>query len=225
MNFTISDVIINAVAGMGLGWMSVPHCFSMCGPLHLSICATSQKGKVFKTMTLFNIGRLIGYAIAGVIFGYIGVFVNTLAGCPSCASKSTAGKIGRHVAYLIPAAMMFYFSYKSFRKSASSGELPGFISKYIIKFKNYGLLGVGCATTLLPCGVLYLAFAKAAGTASPVLGAIVLLAFCIPITFSLELGILIGHAAGKKMNIFVDKLFPWLTLFAGIVYVILFIVK
>ena len=62
-------------AGLALGWVAIPHCFGMCGPLHISVCAT-HRNKSLKALSLFNIGRISGYSFAGLLFGAFGEFIN-----------------------------------------------------------------------------------------------------------------------------------------------------
>ena len=63
------------LAGLGLGWIAIPHCYGMCGPLHISVCA-AHRNKSTQALTLFNIGRIFGYTSAGLLFGAFGEFIN-----------------------------------------------------------------------------------------------------------------------------------------------------
>lgn len=63
----MESILYAITAGIGLGWIAIPHCCGMCGPLHLAICSINRQ-KVIATGLNFNIGKLIGYTIAGALF-------------------------------------------------------------------------------------------------------------------------------------------------------------
>jgi sulfite exporter TauE/SafE len=63
--------VFAVIGGMWFGLFTVPHCFGMCGPLHLAMCLASKK-RSFKSLTLFNFGRIIGYTLIGVACGFFG---------------------------------------------------------------------------------------------------------------------------------------------------------
>ena len=69
------DPIPSILAGLALGWVAIPHCYGMCGPLHVSVCAL-HRTQSLKALSLFNIGRVTGYSLAGLLFGAFGEFIN-----------------------------------------------------------------------------------------------------------------------------------------------------
>ena len=69
------DPIPSILAGLALGWVAIPHCYGMCGPLHVSVCALHRTHSL-KALSLFNVGRVTGYSLAGLLFGAFGEFIN-----------------------------------------------------------------------------------------------------------------------------------------------------
>ena len=39
----MESLIAALLGGTALGWIAIPHCLGMCGPLHISICAINKK--------------------------------------------------------------------------------------------------------------------------------------------------------------------------------------
>lgn len=214
------SLIYAATTGLGLGWLSIPHCYAMCGPLHMSICALNWK-KSITSLLLVNTGRIIGYTMAGILFGYFGAFISAISKmqCPHCSKGGGSG----YLAYLFPAILMFLISIRYFLKKGTTAKMPGFLQKYVSVANKYSLVIFGLVLTLLPCGMLYVAFAAAVTTSSPVYGGVLMFAFVITHTFFLQLGVIVGKYANRRLGQWFDLLFPWITLFLGLVYLFLFI--
>ena len=213
-----TNVVLAAGAGIIIGWACVPHCFGMCGPLHLAVCLSGGKSR-YKTLSLFNLGRLIGYTLVGAACGFMG---SVLANAFPKACCHGAGR--RYLFYLLPGITFLIIAVQAFLKkpAAGGGGSEGWATKLFKKAQKYGPVPCGIASTALPCGVLYAAFAIAVGTSSVLLGAILLFAYCLSLTFFLQLGIMVGTSAGGKLGPIVNRIFPWLALLGGIIYLILF---
>ena len=76
-----------------LGWVAIPHCYAMCGPLHVSVCALHRE-KSLKALSLFNLGRVFGYTVAGLLFGAFGAFINVGA-AHYCCQQNANCRLGR----------------------------------------------------------------------------------------------------------------------------------
>ena len=83
-----TTVILSIVAGSLFGFLSVPHCLGMCGPLHLAMCLSGPR-KSFRTLTLFNIGRILGYTLIGLLLGLLGEQVTRFAGASEPAAANS----------------------------------------------------------------------------------------------------------------------------------------
>jgi len=78
---------------------------------------------------------------------------------------------------------------------------------------------------MIPCGMLYAAFAMAIGTGSWHLGGLFMLAFVLTQTFFMQLGISLGRLVDKKWGARFERAFPWLCLAVGTYYIVAFILK
>ncbi|MCF7972680.1 MAG: sulfite exporter TauE/SafE family protein [Phycisphaerae bacterium] len=226
MDSLSTTTLIKAVgAGMALGWIAVPHCLSMCGPLHISVCAF-HPNRSFRAISLFNLGRVIGYTLAGLVLGFAGHLVNLAApACAHCAGAEAPGLANLALSLLFPAVLMFYIAYKGFRKQGFALKLPAFL-KPIIKLDQAQYLPLmGAVTVFIPCGMLYAAFAGAVAFAAPLAATIFMFAFVVTQSFFMQLGISLGQLLNKKWNTLFERVFPWLALMLGCAYLVFFIKK
>lgn len=167
------------------GFLGSLHCVGMCGPF-VYIFNAQKSGSGFLRNAVYNLSRSVSYTIVGVILGSIGFGLNTFF------LSDLAAIIGGGL------IILFAFSYilpGQFGKLLS-GTLPSGIyrgiSGVLKKFENKTLLAMvlGLISGLLPCGLLYPAFALAILTGSPLYGGLVMLAFSFatyPTLFALGL--------------------------------------
>ena len=218
----MKELIAAIIAGSALGWVAIPHCYAMCGPLHVSVCAL-HRGKSLKALSLFNLGRIAGYTIAGLLFGAFGEFIN-IGPAHFCCQIGEHPLRGALLSLLFPGVMMLFIAGYAFRKKGLKAPKSSWLSRFFSG--GLGKLTVGGAcTSLIPCGMLYAAFAMAVGTGRWYLGGAFMLAFVITQTFFMQLGISLGRLVDKKWGARFEKAFPWICLLIGIFYVILFVLK
>ncbi len=274
--------VFAVIAGTLFGLVSVPHCFGMCGPLHLTMCLAAKK-RSFKSLTLFNLGRILGYTLLGAVFGFFGERLSgtfdaprptpatherpatvdvptsccakknvekprtiavpkscceaeksaTVAVPKSCCEAATASPertLGlnatarRMLMFIFPAVILIVVGIKGIlkRPAAVGTGGGGWLTRLFAKFQSGGPVACGVGASLIPCGMLYVAFAMAVGTVSAFLGGVFMLCYCLTITFFMQLGIMVGTTFGKKLGPKVDRLFPWAAFTGAIVYVALF---
>ena len=218
----MKELIAAIIAGSALGWVAIPHCYAMCGPLHVSVCALHRE-KSLKALSLFNLGRISGYTIAGLLFGAFGEFIN-IGSAHYCCQLGDHPLRGALLALLFPGVTMLFIAGYAFRKKGLKAPQSSWLSRFFSC--GLGKLTVGGAcTSLIPCGMLYAAFAMAVGTGRWYLGGAFMLAFVITQTFFMQLGISLGRLVDKKWGARFEKAFPWICLMIGIFYVVLFVLK
>lgn len=218
----MKELIGAIIAGTLFGWAAIPHCYAMCGPLHVSVCALHRE-KSLKALSLFNLGRIAGYTLAGILFGAFGAFIN-IGPAHYCCQTGDHPLRGVILSLLFPGITMLFIAGYAFRKKGLKAPKSSWLSRFF----NGGLgkltLG-GASTSLIPCGMLYAAFAMAIGTGHWYLGGAFMLAFVVTQTFFMQLGISLGRLVDKKWGIRFEKAFPWLCLAIGAFYIILFLRK
>lgn len=218
----MKELITAVIMGSTLGWAAIPHCYAMCGPLHVSVCALHREQSL-KALSLFNLGRILGYTLAGILFGAFGAFIN-LGPAHYCCQMGEHPLRGALLSLLFPGIMMFFIAFYSFRRKGLNAPKSNWLSKFFSG--GLGKLTVGgVCTSLIPCGMLYAAFAMAVGTGSWYAGGSFMLAFVVTQTFFMQLGISLGRLLDKKWGKRFEKAFPWLCLVIGLVYCALFVIK
>lgn len=156
-----------------------PHCAGMCGPF--AALATIRRGPPRRgpgTAIAYNLGRGVAYVALGAIAGLIGLALDrggTLAGL-----QHIAGWIAGVTMILVGMASLAH----RFGLRAWHGARPARGRRIAGVFGRIGHLepvprafGIGVATSLLPCGWLWVFAIAAAGTGHPGLGAATMAAF------------------------------------------------
>ena len=211
-----ASIIAAVITGVGLGWISIPHCFGMCGALHLTVsCIHSERP--IRSLTVFNLGRLVGYTILGAIAGGAGFLINK-AGV-SCCGNATSPPI---LSTLVPAIMFLALAISALRKSGVAGTVTPLLKKLLGKV---GLFASGCAAALLPCGVLYAALAAAVGTGNLLAGGILMFVYCLTLTVVMQLVLIAGHGVHHTFKQRLEMLLPYIFFALALLYFAIFFAK
>jgi sulfite exporter TauE/SafE len=152
------------ISGFALGIVSSFHCVGMCGPIALSLPVYYLPAhKKLLGILFYHSGRIFLYALLGLFFGFVGrqfylaglqQYFSIALGCMILLIllQSTFGRKFIHLKL-----------FDQFQE-----KLQNIITIYIQKKQLYGMLILGLANGLLPCGMVYLAItgAMAAGNLS-----------------------------------------------------------
>jgi uncharacterized protein len=201
-------ILIGAVVSSSL--LGSMHCVGMCGPLAIwasgagdsrvgsSNGGRSARRQMAAATTLYHVGRLITYAIAGVIAGAAGSLVDY---------GGEALGVQLFAARMVGATMilMGLFRLVTIFRVATPKALspkPSMVTRALLRMRPYIFrlplltkgLATGLLTAFLPCGWLYLFALVAAGTGSIVMGPIVMIAFWIG-----TVPALVGLVAGTRL--------------------------
>ena len=134
--------------------------------------------------------------------------------------------IRRILMYVFPAAVLLAVGFGALRKSAvTSGQagLSGLMGRFFQRFGTSGPLACGGIASLLPCGMLYVAFAIAASTLSWLLGGVFLLFYCLTISVFMQLSIMVSTAFGRSFGTKLNQAYPWLAFAGAAVYLGLYV--
>ncbi len=218
----MKELIAAIIAGSALGWLAVPHCYAMCGPLHVSVCAL-HRDRSLKALSLFNLGRIAGYTAAGILFGAFGAFID-IGPAHYCCQFGQHPFRGAMLSLLFPGVMMFFIAIYAFRRKGLHAPKTSWLSRFFSGGLGKLTAGGAC-TTLIPCGMLYAAFAMAVATGSWWRGGGFMLAFVATQTFFMQLGIALGRLVDRKWGSRFEKAFPWICLAIGVAYCVLFVLR
>lgn len=190
------------------------HCVGMCGAF-LAIAVDADPGSPVKASharlaTAYHLGRLATYVVLGVVGGALGAAINLTAEAAGLqrAAAALAGSIMIVFGVLAVLRQTGLAKGRALRAAhAATGRVP--LPKRLevaalhAHRRAMGLppvaraLCIGLLTTLLPCGWLYAFAITAAGTGSPLTGALVMAVFwsgTLPIMVGL--GVLVRGAGG-----------------------------
>ncbi len=174
---------------MGLfvtGLLGGAHCIGMCGGFvaaySSATAAVHPKMSLLDRLRLhglFQIGRLISYMTIGLVFGGIGVAINTVAGVH--AFQSWAGILAGCLMVIFGLALSGHFPALVPLESATStrigAKLRGGIVRILRSRSHYKTLPLGILVGFLPCGAIYAVVWAAVAVASPIRGASALLCY------------------------------------------------
>ncbi|MCG9879083.1 MAG: sulfite exporter TauE/SafE family protein [Bacteroidia bacterium] len=190
------------------------HCAGMCGPIAFALPGSKEKGVSFYFgRFLYNLGRLLSYALLGFISGSFGLGLK-LAGIQQGLSIS--------VGVIIIATLIYQ---KWLQRGGGFSIFSLLSSQFIQKlFRSKSLFSlglIGMLNGLLPCGFVYMAILGASVTQNSWDGAIFMALFGLG-TFPMMFGVsVIGQFLSQKTR---STLVKWSPVFAFII-AILFIIR
>ena len=172
---TVDFITIISIAFLG----SFGHCIGMCGGIVLAystIKIDPASSKISKSTAhlLYSFGRVFTYTMLGAIFGALGSVIQF-----SDTSRGVVLIIVGIAMILAGLSLMGKIKFLTIiEHSFSSSNLYKVTFKKILNSKsNYSFFALGMLNGLLPCGFVYFFAITAAGTADPMLGALVMAIF------------------------------------------------
>jgi len=175
------------LAAISLGFLGSFHCVGMCGPIALAL-PVHQKKPVVKTLLilLYNLGRMLSYALLGSIVGLFGQSV-AFAGYQQVLSITIGVLLLGSL--LLPQVLNLQKYTPAFINQLFSG-LRQKMSFYLRQGNSAALMVLGVLNGLLPCGLVYMGLAGATATGNWAEGALFMFIFgagTIPVMLSLPL--------------------------------------
>ncbi|MCA9182931.1 MAG: sulfite exporter TauE/SafE family protein [Planctomycetales bacterium] len=182
-------ILVSAIVTSSL--LGSMHCVGMCGPLAIWASGAGDRistNQMTVATTLYHLGRLLTYALVGVLAGAAGQLLDM--GGQTLGMQLFAARI--------VGGLMIVFGLLQLLKLASqnrpapanfagSAPQPSLVTRWLLKLRPWVFrlpvpargLTTGLLTALLPCGWLYLFALVAAGTGSMLMGSVVMIAFWI----------------------------------------------
>lgn len=190
------------LAGLTTGF----HCISMCGNLVIGYSLRLNKDLTWKNHFVYNLSRILSYTFTGFLLGFLGKAINLAAfgGTASIAAGVFMVFLGLKLLGVIKPGLLPKLPGTSFINNLLfnlTGKIRAFSKN--TKIKYFPEAALGSITGFMPCGPLQAAQIYAAGTGSPVKGALAMFIFglgTMPLLFSY------GAIAGKLSHAFKNKL-------------------
>lgn len=201
-------------AALTLGFLGSLHCVGMCGPIAASLPGHQWSGTRFMlSRLLYNSGRTITYALLGMIAGSVGYGAGLF-------SLQRWFSLGLGIVMLLFALRELGWLPFWKRRAALMMPLRNRVASWFARGTMSGMLGIGMANGLLPCGFVYTGLFLAAMAGTPQSGALNMLLFgagtlpaMLMVSFSLRT---IAGAASR----WVTRLMPYSLLLAGSLLVV-----
>ncbi len=158
---------------LGTGFLGSLHCAAMCGPLATAGCARGDGSLAAPAVGGYLFGRLASYSLLGAILGHVGqhaLCVLPLTAVQLGAMGVVAGAFAWRglrlwIAHAAPPLV-------SLRTPRASG-----LTSFLVELVPRGGLPLGLATGILPCSMLFAAWALAASSENAIVGAGMMAAF------------------------------------------------
>lgn len=184
------------------------HCVGMCGPFALLAGSSSDtRSSAMVPTAAYSLGRLTTYSVVGVVFGSLGMALNRGVAFASWQQAAT---------YVAGGLMIIIGLVALARQMGLKIQLPGIaaglqkiLTPLFHRVTRQPPLRraylIGSLSCLMPCGWLYAFAVVAAGTGSPVAGAVVMAVFwsgTVPIMAALMLGWnRLGHSIQQRIPV------------------------
>ncbi len=136
-----------------IGLLGSFHCIGMCGPIAFALpLDRTSKWSIYSGSLTYNLGRLSGYSLIGVVFGIIGLSFSVF-GWQQVLSIA--------IGFLMILSLFVSAQVNSGKWSLKLGQIKVALSG---RFKKQGLFNlylIGFLNAFLPCGLVYMALAGA----------------------------------------------------------------
>lgn len=147
------------IAGFTIGILGSFHCVGMCGPIALTLPVQDATPlKRLGVISLYNLGRVLAYAVIGAIFGVVGkqFFIGGY-------QQSLSIALG------VLLLLFFFFSSATFIRIRLFERFTTWLKQRLGQLmigekKSYTFLLIGFLNGFLPCGLVYVAVAGAVAT-------------------------------------------------------------
>lgn len=197
----------------------------MCGAIVIAystqgIAQGTSRISTFAAHLTYNGGRVLSYVVVGALFGFAGQGMTTLQGIGywfSLVVGTCLVLAGLVLLKLVPTV-----------RFSETVDLTGAARNVVERIyrASFGILiampkleskfYLGLLTPLLPCGLLYSMFLKAAGTSNPLEAATMMLLFGLGIVPALVLTGMVGSYVGERVRRWGDRIAAVTILFMGV---------
>ncbi|MCO4783018.1 MAG: sulfite exporter TauE/SafE family protein [Candidatus Cloacimonetes bacterium] len=184
------------------------HCLFMCSPLHHALRLFDKKQNRFVQFFLFHLGRVLTYAMLGMMCGLMGRALDF---------ATFPGVISLLAGVVLILDFFHYNPLKNLFTKLSSTSLFEILMKSSLSSNKMILMPIlGALNAFIPCGFLAMGLVTAAGSSSMVDGFLIMLSFGLGTVFALLLPFIISTKINFSFQGFSNKL----ALIIGILFVI-----
>lgn len=204
------------ITAMALGFLGSFHCVGMCGPIALSIPVQHLHGfQKFIGIIIYNGGRIMVYAVAGSLFGVIGLSFQFMGW-------------QKWLSVILGVVLLLLFVFAISKKRFSQNRFLKSFNDKIVQWlypllqsrKQRNLLLIGMLNGLLPCGLVYMALAGAIATSNIIYSAIFMAAFGAGTLPAMILASYAGQLITLNMRNKIKKVLPYMLAIMGLLLIL-----
>ncbi len=203
-------------AGFVMGVVGSLHCVGMCGPIAFALPYDRSKWfPAFLSNYTYQIGRIITYALLGVIIGFVGRGFS-LSGIQQPLS----------IAIGVVMILVVIFPHLPFLKKWSGKitlkvrKIKSLLGLYMQKRSYRALFITGLVNGLLPCGLVYMALLGSLGMSSVLNSSLFMVLFGLG-TFPLMFLVgYLGNVVTTNFRMKFQKVVPVLVFCIGVLFVL-----
>lgn len=182
---------LSLLTALLLGLFGSSHCLVMCGGIAAAI-GTRAGDKRLKTMLMFNSGRLLSYALLGLLVGSAGLWLSGLHESLMLMLRTLAAIMLILMGFYIARWWMVLTRFEQLGKPVWNALQP-LTRRFMASANPADQLLLGMLWGLLPCGLIYSTLAWIAANGDPIIGSAAMLAFGIGTLPALFAGTLAGN--------------------------------
>ncbi len=200
-----------------LGLLGSFHCIGMCGPIAfvLPLDRSSKSKMVFQTF-LYHFGRLLTYAIIGLVFGLLGKGLY-LAGFQQRLSILMGAIMILTVIIPVKVFNRFQITQPLYKVI---GKVKQQLGLYLNKKSNKSIFLIGFFNGLLPCGLVYMALIGSIATSNMFSGAIYMFLFGLGTIPMMTLAIYAGNFLKVSVRNKIQKVIPVFVVIIGLLFIL-----
>ena len=203
-------------AGFVMGVVGSLHCVGMCGPIAFALPYDRSKWfPAFLSNYTYQIGRIITYALLGVIIGFVGRGFS-LGGIQQPLSIG----IGLVMIVVVIFPHLPFLKKWSGKITLKVGKVKSLLGLYMQKRSYRALFITGLVNGLLPCGLVYMALLGSLGMSSVLNASLFMVLFGLG-TFPLMFLVgYLGNVLNASFKLKFQKAVPVLVFCIGVLFVL-----
>jgi len=202
-------------AALMLSLLGSLHCMGMCGGFAALSNSGARKWHLSSQFQLYLLGKTVAYVAAGILFGAIGTALHQ----SPTGARVLAMAVGIMLIW-VGAEMAGINIIASRLRTQGPGWFIHMVGKTASSLKSGNRFVLGLLNGLLPCGLLYAAFAGAAATANPVHGGLFMLVFGLGTVPALFVAAQLGTLFTGHQRLRIARLTGWVLILFGIITIL-----
>jgi len=200
-----------------LGLLGSFHCLGMCGPIAFVLPLNRQNKLLgFFQVIFYHFGRILSYAIIGLIFGFIGKGL-IIAGLQQNLSIA----IGVIMILIVILPTTFFYKFQLIKPIYSLiSNVKKRLGLYLKKSSLKAFLTIGILNGFLPCGLVYMALLGAIATGSSLNGSIYMMLFGLGTIPMMSAALIFGNFLKVSIRNKIQKAIPIFVVLIGLLFIL-----